>query len=1429
MHTWITGKKKPPAPKSPTTGQTAQTGQTGGTGTGTTPAPVIGTGRGRTETSGVGGVVTPTGSSKVSSSRWFHSKNTKVIGDEKRSSAFSRREAEATMSQSANDAAAKIFEALNSGMPALKAFERVAFLMAGQAQGQLVTRYTAASQGQSLTADLAHAFSGDPGKHAADFLLDVLANDGLPSLRARLWVTLGLVDSSGGVAAALAKIPVLGGKLGTKGDKTRLQEQFERASAAERKIAWADTEINSAIESVGKPLHDRLRHLIDVDDKSKVVEDAKSNGGTPTAEELQALAEAKDAQLAQIVLVHVKSLPVSEKVNKGLEAVGDKIKAKQGKTEKTGELHYGWIGFDSKKFYDEIVAWKTTASAEDLAQVRKPDSKFHRRFDDVPSNALMGLTKSERKFILDLLGSDSTGGEATQIEAVKGSLERQKGFVDRTEKSTWLGRKVKTALAGKKWRDLLAEIKLLSDEQRAKILAEYDPDPIAAMPLLEADLRAAGLDKEQRAEVRARFNTEFGNIGERYAELWQLIEPGSTSKLKETLSHLKPTKWSKFGAARKGKTLGKKALKVILELEGNEWVLVRSDTQLLGKIKEHSTEDVWGSVLAALGITSEDERLEGDSTREQVHRARVQGEANPKRFAMQLDNAIEEDLIGDGVSAGRDKAQIYVIVSKAEQAASLLQQDDPTTDRREFFNEILAALGSMAPKKLEYLKRRVPQAYDALLLDKPIPTDVRVARAKHEGFGIGSKRNVDRQKFEWAFSQLHGRQLLDEWSNLHEFIGLQQGAQDAEKKLTAASDLMTQTTGATTPEDQKRNAQAQSDVSTWADMLGRIHESLGTFTFGIKEERRREMKALGLKAEDRLKFEAMVSDKLADAIDDDREVQKILDEAQLPHDKYMIAKMKGVDALEMQRHLDTTRQWHQFSTKGAQLSDTTRQVKGTALGTEHKLGEARSTGKTKTEVTEIRKEGGKSLETAVDERSEIEARFRDMQDTFRRRAMMIFKLMVTAIVTAVLAATTFGAGTPLGIGLHFGLEAGFAALETAYRYFVLGERDLKVLAVDFGMSLLASTVKVLTGNLSAALNLSVLHPDALAQGAEWLGPAVSKGLGKAVQSTVMFLPEYVKQKAMQEKALEKVLKEGEDNIVDEALAQGGKIVKGFVTKIVVAGMKEAKTESLTAITGETTTKPVPTQKNFGQAYSDRLMGGSTPEEQEQMWGRYEKGKKKEAKKAVITEIVKGPVEKRTKEAANSRRKDELKEARKVKKAGTVKVLSELIDAEPTRFRPLRGARLLEALTEQGIAITEMQAMSEDDKESIEEQLHMNPGELDRQFGATAEMMLLLFQLQPYRTGLGDAFDIATLIENDSVDGMRLMRIPPWQLRQLALCLDVDPDAFARAVRSATAKRGLRRMSPPTSPPPEPPEQRTGSRPPRRPPPPAPPKPRQLTN
>ena len=42
--------------------------------------------------------------------------------------------------------------------------------------------------------------------------------------------------------------------------------------------------------------------------------------------------------------------------------------------------------------------------------------------------------------------------------------------------------------------------------------------------------------------------------------------------------------------------------------------------------------------------------------------------------------------------------------------------------------------------------------------------------------------------------------------------------------------------------------------------------------------------------------------------------------------------------------------------------------------------------------------GGKQTDEAIHDRQMIEARFRDMQATFRQRAMVLFKLIVTAIV-----------------------------------------------------------------------------------------------------------------------------------------------------------------------------------------------------------------------------------------------------------------------------------------------------------------------------------------------------------------------------------------------------------------------------------------------
>jgi hypothetical protein len=1335
-----------------------------------------------------------------------------VIGISDRAKAGSRRESEDVLSQSPADAAIRIRDTLAGGRQALKAFEIVSFTIAGQNPAELAHEYQLATGGRTLRGDLATAFSGAPGPKAYEYLQDCLAHDGMPSLRARMWILLGLVDSSGTIARGMARIPKLGDKIGNAGDVDRVLELFEAAPQTERAAVWNDSELNSAIRKLDKKIHNRIRLLMEVTEKEAELE-AAPDFNKPAAR--HALALVRDEQLGAMVEQYLKTIPASGKIVSAVSGI-NKLAQKLG-AKGIGEQTWHIIGFKSKDFYDDLVDWRSTASSEDVAQIQQPTSRFRRAMAKMPANPLLGLTASERRFIDDLIGTpDPTtgdleveGGEQTQTEAVKLSLERQKQFVERGEgRGAWLVSQLKLKVGKRKWRDLAAEIKLLSAEQRKAMLDSYSTDVNTALGILERDLQAAGFDKETRTQIRAQFNTQFGSIGARYAELKRLVDPGKTSKVKTFLGHLKPTKWSKLGTAVSGTAKGKQARKVIAELEDNEYVLVRQDTALLADIRGCSDDDTWQEILTLLGMKDESDQLAEGPAREMIHEARLAGEANPDRWALLLADAIEEEKVLKGVSAGRDKAQLYNLADKARAAARLRAEADGTTPV-DFLRECLDKLkaGERGQERYDYLQKRVPQVFAAFHDDTPIAVEDRMARAKHEGFGIGKLRKVDRQKVEWSFHDLSGTELLEQWSNIDEFRALRSGKVAAEQKIAAATQTLSQPGG--DPADQQR---AASDLEQYTTMLSGIYGKLHTFTIGIKESRRAEFKKIGVKAEDRIKFEAMVSDRLIEAMSKDTEVQAVLDEIDLPFDSFMKAKMKGIDALEMQRHLDTTRQWHLFSTKTSELSEGTRNVKGAALSTEQRLGEARRSNTSKEDIAKLRKEGGTKTQEAVEDRDLLEARFRDMQATFAERAQLLFKLLVAAVVTGL----TMGAGAPLSIFLHIGLEAGFNVLNTMYRAFVLGETDIADLAWGLAIGVLDSTVRILTANLTAGLTASVLAPAAGTPGPmDWVAPALSKGVNKLVGDMIMFAPKHAVERGLHARALEKVLKDGEGDMGSEALSLLGKDVAGIGKKLLLAGVKQMKGPIMGA-----EPKPNPTPKTFDKAMNDRMAGGGTTQEQEAMWGKYEK-KKQRAVKAGAKKVVLGGKTPLTDKAEESRRKDALKEARgKTDGAPATKIVGDAtkLRDDRTTLRALRGTPLLQWFADQGLGIAELRVLSDKDKESIETDLAMSPGELDRQLVLTPVAEQWLTALVPSVGAYGPTTVkdvVATGLDPDA-----LLRVPRVEVVHVALSIGVPVDTLVADVKRSAAEQFRARTqqrggsAPPNRPPP-------GRPPPKRPPPPPP--------
>lgn len=999
----------------------------------------------------------------------------------------------------------------------------------------------------------------------------------------------------------------------------------------------------------------------------------------------------------------------------------------------------GGMLFNAKKLYERALEWKSKATPADIAWVTKPDSEFRTALKkaNLKIKSLkialpyLGMNKDTEKFFVDLLTNPTNSQQENHVEAVKGNLERQGAYVDRGDGKARspLGR-LNRFMNDKRFPQLLNEMQLMSGEQRQALLDELDPaSKTNALALLEEKVRRAGMDKEERARVKAMFTLDYGDPGGSYIDLWELVSPGKSTRAKAAVGHLKPSKLKKIGEVSSRQDIGKEIYKILLDLDDEEYLQIRQDKALIAKFKEYSEKtSYWEKILTLLGMKDENDQVASSgSLRKDQATAMSAGKLNPIRYAYMFDDAIEEKYTmtryvegkdgkltkkhaGEGVGTGGAKGPLFVIASQAQETALQYEQMERGSAVG-FMNSILLHLERINRNKALYIKERVKPVHEALVLNKPIPTSERIERARKEGFGVGILSKANRQRYYEAFQHEHGRQLLDDWSNVGEFIKMRATLTELDNEivtLTAAvaQPLPDNPTAKQTEEHAEKQAALEAVLKTHASHLDRMRR----FTIGIKQERRLEMKALRLNAEDRIKLEGMVSDKIIAAVNEDAEVQKYLDEVGLPYDEYMQQKVKAVDSLEMQRHLDTTRQWTMFATKSAQLKEGTRNVKGAITSTENRQRKVEKDGaltpqQQMEQLREIRDKGAKKTEKTLDDREMLEARFRDMQKSFEARAKAIFKLIAFAIVTGL----TAGIGAPLSIGVHIAMEAGLQMLETAYDFFVLKKNTFQDVAVNFMMGVLQRTVNILTANLGTALNQSIFHPDMLGPGGAWVDRSISRSIAGLMNSVVMFAPKHVVAAYQQRKELEKVIKEGEDTIGDAATAmlksQTMSIGKMFLMEIAKEGIGVAQGKE---------DKPLPPPEDFGTRMNERLAGGSTTDEQNKMWGRFEKKKQKDAKKSMAKAFFLPPKGKLEKDVAKGQLKDTRKEQRgKGPKDPIFSAIKDKLEANlATAHKASDKAQFKTIMGQLGIDLTQVAALTDEQKGEFEELCHIAPGKLE---------------------------------------------------------------------------------------------------------------------
>ncbi|HXF63955.1 MAG TPA: FHA domain-containing protein, partial [Caldilineaceae bacterium] len=430
----------------------------------------------------------------------------------------------------------------------------------------------------------------------------------------------------------------------------------------------------------------------------------------------------------------------------------------------------------------------------------------------------------------------------------------------------------------------------------------------------------------------------------------------------------------------------------------------------------------------------------------------------------------------------------------------------------------------------------------------------------------------DRIKIFNSFNKLEGKDLLEQWSNFREFLGLHKGLEEVQKRIIELQDEIDRYRTAAEAAAKSKNSETQEAIQGELDrlynqrirltMMGTaIQQEMSTFVLGIRQDRHEYLlRMTGLVSEDRLKLEAMLTEKIISAAESDPEVMLAMAAAGFPFDQWMKSKMRGVDAIEMQRYLDTTRQWHLFSNKGAQLDEATRRVVGSIRSGNVDIREAEKQGKSPEELQGLKSKYSQKTEEELQDRKQVEAAFKDMQAKFNARASLIIRIITTILVLAVSAAVsgaTMGAATPIMIGVNAALLLGQIAVHAAFDYFVL-KKPLTQVAIEAGVAILQTTLNVLALNLATALNASFLHPDLFLKGAEWIAPNLSKALSKTIVGILMAYPKTVLKMAYEQRALEEVVEKGKEKAMGKELLKN--LAKGaakpwlrFVLKSAMGG------------------------------------------------------------------------------------------------------------------------------------------------------------------------------------------------------------------------------------------------------------------------------------
>jgi hypothetical protein len=908
---------------------------------------------------------------------------------------------------------------------------------------------------------------------------------------------------------------------------------------------------------------------------------------------------------------------------------------------------------ETRELADDIMKWRTSADQEDVDYIKTKGaaSEFEKSLAALPKvtawrmSNLRGITETEVEYLKNLATADIEPGDEVAKESQlkstavfhaikreqaakgKGKLGKAKGKVSKFARSK---------VGAGQWDELAPQLLSMTPEQRTKFLNQYPgTTPAEKLKTLREELKNAGIDDDAVGPIVAVFENQYEEAGAKYLELVNYVH--SQVYMKSKLGKIKRglTSPTKAGKADK---FGKKVIKLITDLRGNEFAQLRQNQSMLQLIETNSGEH-WITIARILGITGSTDQLTG-TTSEVVSKAQEQAEQRPEYWATQIEalavkakgsfnyNQSSPKLDKKGVpippkpvtiKSFKEEELTWVVVRAQSVAQQVEEKSNKNPDAAGFMKNIFNALQPVTqeefkkkaaakdPNDKDDIKKaeKFNKIYLALTdqANHPLKAGDAVKKSLKKAEAKWLKRlwrpRPDRVRIVNSFSRLEGKELLDEWSNFREYEHLYEGAEHADELIQSLNAKISNNRKEFKSESNqdKRKALDKEYHSlvlhrdNTANTRAQIQNEMKGFVLGIRDDRNEKLlKMTGLTSDDRLKIIAMLTEKLIGVAENDPEVQIKMLMMDMSFDSWMKTKMRGIDAIEMQRHLDTTRQWHLFSNKSAQLDEGTRRVVGAIRSGNEEMREAEKSNKSVDELQALKSKYTKRGEAELTDRKEVEAAFRDMQTKFNARASLIIRIITTALIMALsvgISAASMGIATPIMLAINGGMLLSQIAIHAAFDYFVL-KKPLTQVGLEAGFAILQMALTLMTMNLATAMNASFLHPDLFLKGSEWLAPNISKALSKTILGIITAYPKTVLKMAYEQQPLEDAVAKGKEKamgkVLGKAFLMGAAkpwlkfVLKGSVGGIMY-GVEQAKPSIYEGLYGT----PPPTSGGVNQA------------------------------------------------------------------------------------------------------------------------------------------------------------------------------------------------------------------------------------------------------